>query len=155
MEPPKDKQSFPPLKVNKPKKERSPAQQAATAKALDILRAKRDAQKKAQEEEVAGLDEEKKTEAIKTKTERHKAKKIISTLSRSDEVPYITKSDFESFKNEFMTLHKPAPVPQAPVIVAPPPPPVVERVVEKPIVKETVRILSGNELLDRIFFGSK
>ena len=154
MEPPKDKQSFPPLKVNKPKKERSPAQQAATAKALDILRAKRDAQKKAQEEEVAGLDEEKKAEAIKTKTERHKAKKIINTLSRSDEVPYITKSDFESFKNEFMTLHKPAPVPQAPVVVAPPPP-VVERVVEKPIVKETVRILSGNELLDRIFFGSK
>lgn len=143
-----------PLKVNKPKKERSPAQQAATAKALDILRAKRDAQRKAQEEEVAEVQEEKKAEVIKAKVEKQKAKKLVSTLSRAEEVPYITRNDFDAFKNDILTQLKPKEVAPAPV---------VERVVEKPVPvektvirevpKEVVRVVSGNELLDRIFFG--
>jgi hypothetical protein len=142
-----------PLKVNKPKKERTPAQKAATAKALDILKAKREAQRKAQEEEVAEVQEEKKAEVIKAKTEKQKAKKLVATLSRADDVPYITRNDFDAFKNDIMSHLKPT----QPVA------PVVERVVEKPIEKtiikevhipkEVVKVLSGNELLDRIFFG--
>ena len=141
-----------PLKVNKPKKERSPAQKAATAKALEILKAKREANRKAQEEEVAEIQEEKKEEVIKAKTEKQKAKKIINTLSRADDVPYITKTDFEAFKNDILTNLKPKEVAA---------PAVVEKVIEKPIEKtiirevpkEVVKVLSGNELLDRIFFG--
>lgn len=142
-----------PLKVNKPKKERSPAQKAATAKALEILRSKREANRKAQEEEVAEVEEEKKTEVIKAKTERAKAKKLVNTLRAAEEVPYLTMSDFEKFKAEMMTSIKPvAPVEK-----------VVEKVIEKPVEKtvirevpvqkEVVKIVSGNELLDRIFFG--
>jgi hypothetical protein len=138
-----------PLKVNKPKKERSPAQKAATAKALDILRSKREAQRKAQEEEVAEVQEEKKAEVIKAKTEKQKAKKLVTTLRAAEEVPYITRNDFDAFKNDIMAHLKPPP----PVAL----PPVVEKVIEKPVIrevpKEVVRVVSGNELLDRIFFG--
>jgi len=138
-----------PLKVNKPKKERSEKQKAATAKALDILRAKREANRKAQEEEVAEVQEEKKAEVIKAKTEKQKAKKLVNTLSQAQEVPFVTRNDFDSFKNDILSQLKPSN--KEPTIVEK----IVEKPVEKTIVRESVRVVSGNELLDRIFFGSK
>jgi hypothetical protein len=139
-----------PLKVNKPKKERSEKQKAATAKALDILRAKREAQRKTQEEEVAEVQEEKKAEVIKAKTEKQKAKKLVNTLARAEEVPYITRNDFDTFKNDILSQIKPlSETKKEPTIVEK----IVEKPVEKTIVRESVRVVSGNELLDRIFFG--
>ena len=142
------------LKLVKPKKERSPAQKEATAKALGILRAKREAQRKQQEEEVAGLEEDKKEEVLKVKKEQQKAKKIVSALRTvpPEQSPYITATDFEKFKSEVLTSLKPAVVEK---VVEKPVEKIIEKPVEKTIIKEVAvnRVISGNELLDRIFFN--
>lgn len=144
------------LKLAKPKKERSPAQKEATAKALTILRAKREAQKKQQEEEVAGIEEDKKEAVITAKKEQQKAKKLVNTLKAvpPEQSPFITASDFEKFKSEVLSSLKPVEKPIERIIEKP-----VERIVERPVEKTVVkevpinRIVSGNELLDRIFFN--
>jgi len=144
------------LKLTKPKKERSPAQKEATAKALSILRAKREAQRKQQEEEVAGVEEDKKEEVLKAKKEQQKGKKIVSALRTvpPEQSPYITTTDFEKFKSEILTTLKPTEKVVEKVVEKP-----IERIIEKPVEKTIVkevavnRVISGNELLDRIFFN--
>lgn len=141
------------LKLNKPKKERTPAQKEATAKALSILRSKREAQKKQQEEEVAGVEEDKKEAVMTAKKEQQKAKKLVNTLKAvpPEQSPYVTATDFQKFKSEILTTLKPV----EPKIIEKPVERIVEKPVEKTIVKEVPinRIVSGNELLDRIFFN--
>ena len=148
------------LKLNKPKKERSPAQKEATAKALGILKAKREAQRKQQEEEVAGVEEDKKEAVLKAKKEQQKAKKIVSALRTvpPEQSPYITATDFEKFKSEVLTSLKPINEVKEKVVekvIEKPVEKIIERPVEKTIVKEVPvnRVISGNELLDRIFFN--
>jgi len=85
----------------------------------------------------------------KERSEKQKAKKLVNTLSQAQEVPFVTRNDFDSFKNDILSQLKPSN--KEPTIVEK----IVEKPVEKTIVRESVRVVSGNELLDRIFFGSK
>lgn len=127
--------------VKKAVKPRSEAQKAATSKALEALRAKREAQKSAQEAEVAEVREE-------VKAEKKKPVRVPPPVS------YATIGDLERFKKEMMSSIVP------PTVVEKPVEKVVEKVIEKPVekviervIEKPPRIVSGNELLDKIFFG--
>ena len=140
------------VKPPKVKKPRTPAQVAATTKALNVLKERREALKKTQEEEVANADEEQKQEILKVKYE--KAKRQKSKLPPI--VNYVTTGDLDRFKKEILQFMPKEVYREVPV----------ERVIEKQkieiIPKETIREvvregpvvkqLSGNALLDSIFF---
>jgi hypothetical protein len=141
--------------VKKSAKPRSEAQKAATSKALTALRAKRESQKAAQEAEVAEVKEE-------VKAAKKKPVKVPPPVS------YATLGDLERFKKEMMSsmpvVEKPVvsadsgeptlreKIIEKPLVIEKPLPNVVERIVEK-VIEKPPRIVSGNELLDKIFFG--
>lgn len=145
-------------KAEKPKRERTEAQKATTAKALAALREKREALKKAQEEELAHLDDEKREEKLKIQQAKNQ-KRAGSKLPPL--VEYITKGDLERFKKELFQAMPREVVREIPVEkevikekVVPVERHVVrERVVEQPVPYPVVKQLSGNDLLDRIFFN--
>jgi hypothetical protein len=141
------------VKPPKVKKPRTPAQVAATTKALSVLKERREALKKTQEDEVANADEEKKQEILKVKYE--KAKRTKSKLPPI--INYVTTCDLDRFKKEILQC-----MPKEVYRELPPKIEYVEKQKIEIIPKETIRevvkevpvikTLSGNALLDSIFF---
>jgi len=126
-------------------------------KALAALKAKREATKKAQEEEAMMLQAEKDELKIQAKQRERleKAKLQKKKLPPPSERPtYITAAELQKFKLEMMDIvNKPVkPIVREKEVE-------VEKVVEKPVMvekvieKPTTKIISGNDLLDKIFFS--
>jgi len=127
-----------------PKKPRTEKQVAQTAKMLSLLKERRESHKKAQEEESTA-------EIVVEKEVKPRAKKLPPAPE------YITKSHLEKFKSELLSS---MPIPGERVVekevervVEKPVDRIVERPVEKVVEREKVVHLSGNALLDKIFFG--
>lgn len=144
-------------KVPKPKRQQTEKQKENFQKALSALKAKREAQKKAQEEEAEMLKAEKDELKIQAKQrERYeKAKLSRKKLPPPSERPtYITAAELQKFKLEMLETLKPTPIVREKEVEVP-----VEKVVEKPVIKEkiiektTTKLISGNDLLDKIFFN--
>lgn len=148
-----------PVTVNKnaPKKQRSESQLLATKKMLAKLKEKRDAYKKDQEEESSSLVEIETEPIAPTEPDatvgKIKAKAVKKIYPPAPE--YITKTHLEKFKQELLSsIPQPGErIVEKPVekIVEKP----VDRIVERPVDKYVEKIvhLSGNALLDKIFFN--
>lgn len=154
--PPTDN-SIPEVKTRKPKKPQTEKQKENFQKALASLKAKREAQKKAQEEEAEMLKAEGDELKIQAKKRDYyeKAKAGRKKLPPPSERPtYITAAELQKFKLEMLDVIKPQKIVKEREVEVP-----VEKIVEKPVVvekvieKPTTRVISGNELLDRIFFN--
>ena len=135
------------IKTQPPKKERTEKQKEATHKMLGILKAKRESFKKAQEEEATTTEEV----VVEPAPIKPRNKKLPPAPE------YITKFHLENFKKELLSS-MPTPgerVVEKPVerIVEKPVDRIVERPVEKVVERERIVHLSGNALLDKIFFG--
>ena len=138
------------LQTNPPKKPRSEKQIAQTEKLKHRRKELRESHKKAQEEEattVAPVE----VEHDAPKSHRKKGYKLPPAPE------YITKNHLEQFKAELLAgIPQPGErVVEKPVerIVEKPVDRIVERPVEKIVEREKVVHLSGNALLDKIFFG--
>ena len=133
---------------------RTEAQIAATAKAFASLKAKRQQAKEDADKEEATLDNEAKQEKLKQKYEKAKLSK-----NRLPPVPnYVTVSDLNAFKNDLLqfmpkTVYKEVPGPERVVYRDRQVP--VDKVEVKEVVKEKPVVISGNQLLDSIFFKNK
>lgn len=144
-----------PFKSQKPKKPRTEAQKASTAKALAVLKEKREALRKAEEAELADKKEEEREQIVQQRKEKHQKAKLPPV------VEYITKRDLELFKKEIFTHMPREVVREVPVEkevirekVVPVEKQVVrERIVEQAIPVPVVKHLTGNELLDKLFFN--
>lgn len=139
------------------KRQQTEKQKENTKKMMEALKVKREAQKKAQEEEAEMMKAEGDELKIQAKKREYyeKAKVGRKKLPPPSERPtYITAAELQKFKLEMLEVVKPQKVVKEREIEVP-----VEKIVEKPIVvekvveKPTTRIISGNELLDRIFFN--
>jgi len=131
------------VKTQPPKKPRSEAQKAHTNVMLAKLKAKREANRSTQEIDAA-------TEPPKVIIEQP-AKPVVQKQE------YLTKNHLESFKKELLSS-MPSPgerIVEKPVerIVEKPVERIVERPVERIVEREKIVHLSGNALLDKIFFG--
>lgn len=138
-----------------PKKPQTESQKEATKKMLAGLKARREQMKKAQEEEEEMLKAEgnelKIQEKQRERLEKAKlAKKRLPPVS--ERPPYITAAELQKFKLEMMDLvGRPTKIVKEKEVE-------VERIVEKPVVvekvveKPTTKVISGNALLDAIFF---
>lgn len=129
------------VKTQPPKKPRSEAQKAHTNVMLAKLKAKRESNKHVQEDES---------------TKEHI---IIEQPAKpvAQKPEYLTKNHLESFKKELLSS-MPSPgerIVEKPVerIVEKPVERIVERPVERIVEREKIVHLSGNALLDKIFFG--
>ena len=135
------------VKTNAPKKPRTEKQIAQTTKMLSVLKERRESHKKAQEEEA--------TTTAPITVEHDEPKPRTKKLPPAPE--YITKTHLEKFKSELLAGIPPPGerIVEKPVerIVEKPVDRVVERPVEKIVEREKVVHLSGNALLDKIFFG--
>lgn len=150
-------ESIPEVKTKPPKKRvQSEKQKENFQKALASLKAKREAQKKAQEEEAEMLKAEGDEVKIQAKKREYyeKAKAGRRKLpAPSDRPTYVTAAELQKFKLEMLEHVKPVKVVHKQEVEVP-----VEKIVEKSVVvekvveKPTTRVISGNELLDRIFF---
>jgi hypothetical protein len=133
----------------KEKKELSPAKKEALAKMFAGLKAKREANKAAHENDSAETKESLKQQYLRRQNERRIARKNPTLTS------YVTMSDLEHFKNELIgimpkTIYKEVPVDRiVPKAIAVPIETVREKVVQ---VVQPPKKISGNELLDSIFF---
>ena len=123
-------------------------------KAMTALKSKRESQKKAQEEEAEMLKAEGDEIKIQAKQREQleKAKVGRKKLPPPSERPtYITAAELQKFKLEMLEHVKPVKVIKEKEVE-------VEKIVEKPVVVEklierpTTKIVSGNALLDSIFF---
>lgn len=142
-------------KAPKPKRQQTEKQKENFKKALTALKTKREAAKKAQEEEVEMLKaegDELKLQA-KQRERLEKAKYQKKKLPPPSERPtYITAAELQKFKLEMLDIVKPQKIVKEKEVE-------VEKVIEKPVVvekvveKPTTKIISGNDLLDRIFFN--
>ena len=136
------------VKTNPPKKPRSEKQIAQSMKMLAALKERRESHKKAQEEEATT------TAPVEVEHEAPKPRKKV-VLPPAPE--YITKTHLEKFKSELLAgIPQPGErVVEKPVerIVEKPVDRIVERPVERIVEREKVVHLSGNALLDKIFFG--
>lgn len=141
----------------KPKRKQTEKQKENTQKMLTALKAKREATKKAQEEEAEMLKAEGDELKIQAKQRERleKAKLQKKKLPPPTERPtYITSAELQKFKLEMLDIVKPQKIVkekevEVEKIVPKAYPVIVEKVIEKP----TTKIISGNELLDRIFFN--
>lgn len=142
-------------KEPKPKRKQTEKQKENTVKMLAGLKAKREAQKKLQEEEAEMLKAEGDELKIQAKQRERleKAKLQKKKLPPPSERPtYITAAELQKFKLEMLDIVKPQKIVKEKEVE-------VEKIVEKPVVvekvveKPTTKIISGNELLDRIFFN--
>ena len=133
---------------------RTEAQIAATAKAFDSLQAKRQQAKEDADKEEATMDSEAKQAKLKEKYEKaQKARKALPPVPN-----YVTVSDLNAFKNDLLqfmpkTVYKEVPGPERVVYRDRPVP--VDKVEVKEVVKEKPVVISGNQLLDSIFFKNK
>lgn len=137
-----------PVEEPKKKKEISEAQRANLAKGMAALKAKRDARTKkevAEEEEApppapAPVPVVPVAAPVAPEVKRERKPRVVKN--------YLTTEDFNSFRNELLTSFK-KPEVQASSVVAPvreiPP------IIVQPLIKE--RLISGRELLDKIFFN--
>ena len=138
-----------PKKKTKEKKEHSPAKKEALAKMFAALKAKREANKVAQENESAEDKDYKRQEFLRRQNDRRIARKVPSISS------YVTISDLEHFKKELIgimpkTIYKEVPVDRlVPKAIAVPIETIREKVVQ---VVQPPKKITGNELLDSIFF---
>jgi len=138
----------------------SEATREALKKGFEKLKEKREAAKKEKEAKKAA-------EVMKTEAVEEVKKEVMNEVKNSNESPVITtpletpapskpkrvrmktvsKTEFLSFKDDILSVidKKLTPIPS---VIAPPPVPVVEQR-PAPVVE---RVLSGNELLNKIFF---
>ena len=139
------------LKTNAPpKKPRSEKQLAQTEKLKNRMKELRESHKKAQEEEATTTAP---VEVTHDTPRPHRKKGYV--LPPAPE--YITKQHLEKFKSELLAgIPQPGErVVEKPVerIVEKPVDRIVERPIERIVEREKVVHLSGNALLDKIFFG--
>lgn len=133
---------------------RTEAQIAATAKAFASLKAKREQQKADLEREEALMDETAKQEKKRAEYEANRSRR-----AKLPPVPnYVTVSDLNAFKSDLLqfmpkTVVKEVPGPERIVYRDRPVP--IDKVEVKEVVKEKPTVISGNELLDKIFFKNK
>lgn len=141
------------------KKQQTEKQKENFQKALAALKSKREALKKSQEDEAEMLKAEKDELKIQAKQRERleKAKLGRRKLPPPEERPtYITAAELQKFKLEMLEVIKPVKVvkeKEVEVEKVVEKPVLVEKVVEKVIEKPTTKVISGNELLDRIFFN--
>lgn len=143
------------VKTKAPKKRvQTEKQKENFQKALQSLKEKREAQKKSQEEEVEMLKAEKDEVKIQARQRDayEKAKAGRKKLPPATERPtYVTAAELQKFKLEMLDYVKPVKVVKEREVE-------VEKIVEKPVMvdrvieKPTTKIISGNALLDSIFF---
>jgi hypothetical protein len=140
--------------MDKPKKAISDKQRENLQKGMAILKAKREALRKQQEEEATNNIPE---PSVKEKppNEAPPVKPIVREKKKK-----LSVDDFNNFKSELLTSLKPSerivevekPVEKiVEKFVDRPVDRIVERIVEKPV----NRVISGSELLDRLFFSKK
>ena len=140
--------------MDKPKKAISDKQRENLQKGMAILKAKREALRKQQEEEATNNIPE---PSVKEKppSQPPEVKPIVREKKKK-----LTVDDFNNFKSELLTSLKPSerivevekPVEKiVEKFVDRPVDRIVERIVEKPV----NRVISGSELLDRLFFSKK
>ena len=145
---------------DKGKKERTPAQIAATQKALTVLKERREAKNKADKERLEKASDAEKQRILATKYEEKK--------QRRQKLPpapaYVTLGDFENFKKELIgampkEVYKAVEIerkpkkekePPMPENRYPAPPPVAAPVAPVPVQQQP---LSGHALLDKMFFS--
>ena len=136
-------------------KERTPAQKEAFAKALNILKEKREAKVKEEKERYEKADAEQKAQIEKEKYEKAKNHKKRLPPAPS----YVTTGDLEKFKKDLLGALKPVETPKPieppkPVKKEPEPvvaePVVVQKRKPEPVVQKQ---LTGHELIDKLFFS--
>jgi len=124
-------------------------------KGMAILKAKREALRKQQEEEATSNIPE---PSIKEKPPSQPP--LEKPIVREKKKKNVSIDDFNNFKNELMTSLKPSErIVEKPIekivevekFVDRPVDRVIEKIVEKPV----NRVISGSELLDRLFFSKK
>lgn len=136
----------------KTKKERTPAQQESFKKALQILKEKREMKKKDDDERYEKADSEEKARLEKEKFEKAKNHKKKLPPAPS----YVTTVDLERFKNDILSAIprsepvKPDVKPKKEVVKEEPAPVVVEK---KVIAPAPAKVLTGHDLLDKLFFS--
>lgn len=147
------------IKVRKPrsdkgvKKERTPAQKEATAKALSILKERREAKRKEEEERMAKATEQERQRILAQKYEQKKRNKEKLPPAPS----YVTLADMENFKKDILSalpkeVYKAVEVEKKVVKVKEEPKPVEKPNIKPPPVSQPEK-LTGHALLDRIFFS--
>lgn len=136
-----------PVKQPKTKKERTPAQKEAFSKALSILKEKREAKKKEEEEKYVKATPVEKELIAKEKYEKAKSHKKKLPPAPS----YVTTGDLERFKSDILSAipKHVEPVKTEQVIKEPvkKPEPIIKK---EPIIQKQ---LTGHELLDKLFFS--
>ena len=152
-----------PPEADKRKKENAPvrteAQKAAWARAMAVMKEKREAHRATQEKEAA----ENKETLHQVKLKERYAKIEAKKKALPPVAQYVTVKDLYDFKKEFFDMmphiaagppkeiYKEVPV-DVPRLV---PYPVVKEVVREKIVQQPPKLITGNELLDRLYFGGK
>ena len=134
------------------KKERTPAQKEATAKALSILKERREAKKKEDEERMAKASEQERQRILAQKYEQKKRNKEKLPPAPS----YVTLADMQNFKNEILSalpkeVYKAVEVEKVVKVKEEPKP--VEKPILKPAPVSQPEKLTGHALLDRMFFN--
>jgi len=119
------------------------------------MKIKREAHKKAQEEEAEAIEAEASKVVLESPPKEKPAKQ--PTRKKLPDPEYITKRHLETFKQELLSS---IPSPGERIVekeverfVEKPVEKIVERPVEKIVEREKIVTLSGNALLDRIFFN--
>lgn len=137
-----------PKPVKRTRKDRTPAQQEAFKKALSVLKEKREAVRKANDEKMAKASAEERALIEKEKFEKAKNHKKKLPPAPS----YVTMADLDRFKNDILSA-----IPKTSVVerVVEKKEPVVEKpvVVSKPVERVEKKQLTGHELLDKLFFS--
>ena len=130
------------------KKELTEGKKKAVQAMFEGLKKKREARKAEQEAETAEAKAEKKQAKLQKQYLAAKARRTPPVSS------YVTMADLEDFKNQLLgsmpkTIYKEVPVDRiVPKVIPVPIETVREKVVQVPAVKK----ISGNELIDSIFF---
>jgi hypothetical protein len=130
------------------KKELTEGKKKAVQAMFDGLKKKREERKAEQEKETAEAKEEKRQAKLQKQYLAAKARRTPPVSS------YVTMADLEDFKNQLLgqmpkTIYKEVPVDRiVPKVISVPIETVREKVVQVPAVKK----ISGNELIDSIFF---
>ena len=150
---------------DKGKKERTPAQQAATQKALLVLKERREALNKAAKERLEMASDAERQRILADKFEAKKARKQKLPPAPS----YVTLGDFENFKRDLISampkqVYKAVEIEKVRKVRESPPPAVLppHRVAPAPVaepipapVAEKQKALSGHALLDQMFFNNR
>ena len=135
------------------KKERTPAQKEATAKALAILKERREAKRKDEDERMAKANEAERQRILAEKYEKKKQQK--KALPPAPQ--YITVAEMNAIKNEILSalpkeVYKAVEV-EKKVVKVREEPKVDTKPVEKPPKEKPVEKLTGHDLLDKLFFS--